>query len=77
MIGGERAQNITFLVELISQLAVGRIQLKQDEGTVGTALLHMDIAGRFFSIVTGGSNACCGQFIPFVSTDMELSGEDD
>jgi hypothetical protein len=37
----------------------------------------MDIAGRFFSIVTGGSNACCGQFISFVSADMELSGEDD
>ena len=77
MICCQGAQNIALLVELFGQLAIGRIQLKKTSAPFGAALFHMDVTGRFLGIVPGGSNGCVGQFIMFVSTDMQLSGEDD
>jgi len=77
LIGCQGAQFIAFLVQLFGQLTVGRVQLKQYQRAVGSALFHVHVTRGFFGVVPDAPDGGIDQFAIFEGFHVQLSLENE
>ena len=75
LIGCQGAQCVAFLIQLLGQLTVGRVQLKQYQRAFGSALFHVYVTRGFFGVVPDWPDGGIDQFPIFEGFHEQLSLE--